>query len=188
MCQCEAVPDSDARALSERHLASELPQRWLHVQAVAAETARLCAALDLDGDAVVTAAWLHDLGYAPALFDSGFHPLDAARYLREHGWEEQVCCLVAHHSDAALQADRLGLGEQLRAEFRDIHGTARDVLWSADATTGPAGQRMSLGERVAEISERYGRDNLVTQCMTASRPALEAAIGRVATRLAGQNR
>jgi hypothetical protein len=188
VCQHEAVADNDARALAERHLARDLPQRWLHVQGVAAETTRLCAALDLDGAAVIAAAWLHDLGYAPALLDSGFHPLDAARYLREHGWQEQVCCLVAHHSDAALQADRLGLGEQLRAEFRDIDGTARDVLWSADATTGPAGQRMSLEERVAEISERYGPDNFVTQCMTATRPALQAAIARVATRLAARAR
>jgi hypothetical protein len=33
----------------------------------------------------VAAAWLHDIGYAPAIAESGtgFHPLDGARYLRD---------------------------------------------------------------------------------------------------------
>lgn len=180
MCQHEAMTNSDARALAEHYLAGVLPQRWQHVQAVAAEVLRLSQLMDLDGDAVVAAGWLHDLGYAPELLEIGFHPLDAARYLRANGWDERVCALVAHHTDAATQADRLALGTQLRVEFVNVEGLERDVLWTADATTGPAGQRFTLSERIVEIAARYGSDNFVTECMIASRPALQAAIDRIA--------
>jgi len=47
---------------------------------------------------LVAAAWLHDIGYAPRLRDSGFHPLDGARHLRAIGWPPAICNLVAHHS------------------------------------------------------------------------------------------
>ena len=36
-------------------------------------------------DDLVAAAWLHDIGYAPELVETGFHPLDGARYLRREG-------------------------------------------------------------------------------------------------------
>jgi hypothetical protein len=185
MCQHEAMGQQQARALAEQLLAADLPQRWAHVQAVAAEAVRLCSALDVDPSAVVPAAWLHDLGYAPDLYDTGFHPLDAARYLAAHGWDATVCGLVAHHTDAVTQADRLGLGDQLRAEHRDIAGLERDVLWTADATTGPTGERMTLVERVGEIRARYGPDNFVTLCMIASQPALAAAAARVTAAIDG---
>jgi putative nucleotidyltransferase with HDIG domain len=174
-----------ARALAESHLATALPQRWRHVQAVAAEAARLCAELRIVRNVVVCAAWLHDIGYAPTLVDTGFHPLDGARYLRAQGWADEICRLVAHHTDAARQADAHGLGDQLRAEFRELDGVALDVLWTADATTGPSGQRMTLDERITEIANRYGADHPVTEAMFASRQALEAAIVRTMSGAAG---
>lgn len=188
MCQHEAMLKQETRALAKRHLVPALMQRWEHVQAVASEARRLCAALDIDSGVVVAAAWLHDLGYAPPLLDSGFHPLDGARYLRRVGWGEEVCGLVAHHTDAARQADHLGLGDQLRGEFGDVEGVQRDALWMADATTGPSGERMSLAQRVAEICARYGPDSFVTSCMIASRPELEAAISRMQSRLLAAGR
>lgn len=38
-----------------------------------------------DRDLLVAAAWLHDIGYAPELRDTGFHPLDGARHLEALG-------------------------------------------------------------------------------------------------------
>jgi hypothetical protein len=40
-------------------------------------------------------AYLHDIGYAPDLAKTGFHPLDRARYLRdvEHA-DPRLCSLV----------------------------------------------------------------------------------------------
>lgn len=131
--------------------------------------------------AVMCAAWLHDIGYAPTVADTGYHPLDGARYLRALGWDDQVCRLVAHHTDAARQAEREGLSDELCAEFAPTDGIEQDILWSADATTGPSGERFTLDERINEIAARYGFDHRVTAGMIASRPVLEAAISRVAS-------
>lgn len=173
--------ETDARALAERLLASPLPQRWRHVRAVAAEAVRLCQDVRLNHRAVVCAAWLHDIGYAPAVADTGYHPLDGARYLRTRGWEDDVCRLVAHHTDAASQAEGVGLADQLRAEFPQTEDLEQAVLWTADVTTGPSGERFTLDERITEIADRYGSDHPVTARMIASRPVLEAAIRRVAS-------
>jgi putative nucleotidyltransferase with HDIG domain len=173
------VGEDEARALAERLLADVFPRRWRHVQAVAAEAGRLCDELGFDRRVVVSAAWLHDIGYAPELADSGFHALDGARFLRSHRWDDTICCLVAHHTDAAAQAVAQGYGDTIRREFDEVNGLPSDVLWTADATTGPTGQRLTLNERIAEIAERYGADHAVTRAMIASRPALSHAIARV---------
>ncbi|MEU4223899.1 hypothetical protein AB0F17_06375 [Nonomuraea sp. NPDC026600] len=45
---------------------------------------------------------LHDLGYAPDLVETGFHPLDGASYLRDAvKADDTLYRLVAHHSCAA---------------------------------------------------------------------------------------
>jgi putative nucleotidyltransferase with HDIG domain len=173
------VSEHAARALAERLLARELPQRWRHVAAVAAEANRLCAAADIDPHRAVCAAWLHDVGYAQDLAATGFHPLDGARYLRSAGWDDQICRLVAHHSDAASHAPSAELVVQLRSEFPEVTGLPPDVLWTADVTTGPDGQRFTLDERIAEIGERYGVQHSVTRQMLTCREALEATIDRV---------
>lgn len=170
--------EDEARETAEGMLATALPRRWRHVRAVAAEAARLTDALNADRRTVVSAAWLHDIGYAPAIVDTGYHPLDGARYLRENGWDDQVCRLVAHHTDAARQADGEGLGDQLRAEFPAVEGIARDIVWTADVTTGPNGERMTLDERLSETALRYGPGHPVTKRMAASRDFLERAIAR----------
>jgi len=47
-----------------------------------ADRAREAAPLfGADGELLVAAALLHDIGYAPDLVDTGFHPIDGARYL-----------------------------------------------------------------------------------------------------------
>lgn len=171
--------EDDARALAEQLLAATLPRRWKHVEAVAAEASRLCDELEVDRYAVVSAAWLHDIGYAPTVVNTGFHPLDGARHLRTHGWDDLICRLVAHHTDAAAQGDVQGLGVELRSEFPEVDGLERDVLWAADATTGPDGERLTLDERIREITSRYGEDHPVAQAMIASTDALRGAIARV---------
>jgi HD superfamily phosphodiesterase len=56
-------------------------------------------------DALVAAAWLHDIGYAPDMVDTGIHPLDGARYLRSVGIDGQIVSLVVYHSCAQIEAD-----------------------------------------------------------------------------------
>src|SRR4051812_45937654 len=94
-----------AAALSERLLAP-LGRRWRHVEGVARRAGSLSSLASAEErPAVVTAAWLHDVGYAPAIAVTGLHPLDGARYLRSEGWPELVVCLVAHHTGAEVEAE-----------------------------------------------------------------------------------
>jgi HD superfamily phosphodiesterase len=157
----------------------------MHVQAVAAEAERLARQLSIDPGRLESAAWLHDVGYAPPLHDTGFHPLDGARYLRAAGWLADVCALVAHHTCARVEAYERGLADQLTAEFTDHRDATRDALWTADATTGPGGEHLNLDQRVEEIEQRYGEDHLVARCMRVIRPELVAAIERTRARTNG---
>lgn len=94
-----------------------------------------------------------------------------------------MCGLVAHHSCAMLEAELRGLDRELRAEFEDEASMVSDALWWADLTTGPDGQLMTFEERTAEIEERYGPDDLVTEFIRAARPRLLAAVERTEERL-----
>ncbi|SCG11123.1 HD domain-containing protein [Streptomyces sp. MnatMP-M27] len=56
-----------------------------------------------NAEVLESAAVLHDIGYAPPLVNTGFHPLDGARYLRDtHAADERIVRLVANHTYALL--------------------------------------------------------------------------------------
>jgi HD domain len=173
-----------AKAQAER-LIAPLGDRWLHVQAVAEEARRVAAVLPAeDADLLVAAAFLHDVGYAPSLDRLGFHPVDGARFLRTQG-QERLARLVAHHSGARFEAEERGLVEELAA-FPVEDGPVMDALTFADMTTGPAGQPMTLDERIGEIQRRYSPDDPVHRAILRARPLLQAAVQRVGTRLDGR--
>lgn len=69
----------------------------------------------LDADLPVSAAWLHDIGYAPEFQDAGSHPVDGARHLRRLGVDERVVFFVAHRSFASMEADVSG--QAVSSEF-----------------------------------------------------------------------
>jgi hypothetical protein len=164
-------------------LAAELPQRWTHVQGVADRARLVITLVEDDGDLLVCAALLHDIGYASSLAKTGFHPLDGARYLAGVGASDRLVNLVAHHSCSASEAELRGLSAEL-AEFDDEGPTpARDALWWADMTTTPTGRRTTLAERVAEIQERYGPDDVVSRFIRLAVPELQAAVDRTEERL-----
>jgi predicted hydrolase (HD superfamily) len=50
----------------------------------AANAQSLGGILGRDVEQLRAAAMLHDIGYTPSLATTGFHPLDGARYLRDH--------------------------------------------------------------------------------------------------------
>jgi HD superfamily phosphodiesterase len=54
-----------ARDVARSLLGEVLPRRWAHVQGVAGKAELVAASLELSGEALVAAAWLHDVGYAP---------------------------------------------------------------------------------------------------------------------------
>ena len=171
-----------AAGLAGEKLAGVLPRRWAHVQGVG-RRARAAAPLFSvgDGELLIAAALLHDVGYAPELVDAGFHPLDGARYLRRVGSPGQLVNLVAHHSCARLEAELRGLSAEL-AEFKDERTALRDALWWADMTITPDGEETTVAERVAEIQRRYGPDDLVSFFVRRAWDDLSAAVERTERR------
>ncbi len=166
-------------------LLEPLGNRWAHVQAVAEQAGRVAPVLPADErETLIAAAWLHDIGYAPALATTGLHPLDGARHLEALGVDRRLCCLVAHHSGATFEAEERGYVAELAA-FEQENGPVMDALSYADMTTGPAGQRLTFEARIAEILERYPPDHPVHRAISRSRPALAAAVERTARQLAG---
>jgi hypothetical protein len=172
-----------SRDVARGLLAEALPRRWAHVQGVAEKAERVAASLALSDGALVAAAWLHDIGYAPEVAGTGFHPLDGARYLAGLGIDERVVNLVGRHSYAILEAEFRGFGCWLAA-FPDEGGVSRDALWYCDLTTSPDGEPVSAGERMAEIKQRYGPDDIVTRFITEGSSELLAAVDRTERRLA----
>ena len=154
-----------------------LGDRWLHVRGVADQARLVAPALPAeDRHCLLAAAYLHDIGRAPELVDTGFHPIDGGRWVRRQGFE-RLACLVAHHSAARFEAELMGLGPLLD-EFEPEESATADALAYCDATTGPAGAVVSPVARWAEIADRYGDDDLVTRALVEARPSLEQAVAR----------
>ncbi|MGH3965771.1 MAG: HD domain-containing protein [Pseudonocardiaceae bacterium] len=175
-----------AREIARRVLADALPDRWAHTQGVAAQARAVGPVLGWDTDLIEAAAWLHDIGYAPALAVTGFHPLDGARYLRDRtDAAPAVCALVAHHSGAVAEAGERGLSGPLLAEF-PLHGHSGEQVIAVtycDFTTGPGGERLSPEGRIAEILSRYEPDSAVHRAVQASAPHLLDQCREVTTAL-----
>jgi putative nucleotidyltransferase with HDIG domain len=174
-----------AEQMARRHLQMALPQRWLHVEGVARKAAELANQLfaGAEADVLKAAAWLHDIGYAPDIRDTGFHPLDGAVWLRKLGFEDRVCALVAHHTCADIEAEQRGFADSLKAFPRETSLVA-DALLYADMTSGPDGQDFSVGARLDEIVSRYGESHGVARFVRRARPVILEAAERVERRLA----
>ncbi|GIH14378.1 metal-dependent phosphohydrolase, HD subdomain protein [Rugosimonospora africana] len=172
-----------AQALAEELLGG-CGDRWRHTIGVAHRAEELSATVEPgERDALVVAAWLHDIGYSPAALDTGFHPLDGARYLDRHGWPRRIVALVAHHSGAEPVAAVRGLGEQLNS-YPDERSLVTDALAYADQTVGPQGQRLPIRQRLAEALARHGAGSPQARAHAVREPRLLAIAERVERRLA----
>ena len=172
-------------AWAEKHAAAHLADlgaRWQHVRGVARQAQRIIQALaPEDRPYLVAAAWLHDVGYAPDLVATAFHPIDGARHVHSLG-QERLARLVAYHSSARWEAEALGLSDELAAFPREDSATS-DALTYCDMTTSPTGQRVTLADRLAEITERYGAEHLVVQCLQRAHDHLAGIVQRTEERL-----
>ena len=139
-----------------------------------AEIAAAGIAPALRGDLTV-AAVLHDIGYGHV--ETGFHPLDGARFLARQGFSLVVCNLVVHHSASTYEAEESGFDLPVYADFA-VHqdlSEAHAVLWWADMTTWPQGQEVTVEDRLDEICSRYGPGDVITRSIGRARPVLLAA-------------
>jgi hypothetical protein len=173
-----------AAEVARKLLGVPLPRRWAHVQGVAAQARSLAPILGDDAELLEAAAWLHDIGYSPDLADTGFHPLDGARYLRDVEHADPVLCrLVANHSCAIIEAEERGLANALSSEFPAPAPMLNDALAYCDMTTTPTGNVVSVQDRLSEIVERYGPHDVVTRFIRKAEPQLVSSVIRTDQRL-----
>lgn len=169
-----------AEELARKHLAP-LPRRLAHVEGVARQAARAAAVVD-DPGMLIAAAWLHDIGYAPDIQETGFHPVDGAEFLRSRGVDKRLCGLVANHSCACVEARNRGV----RIEWPDEESALRDALWWADMTTTPTGGVTEVRARIAEVQARYGPEHVVARSVGEAAPYLLGAAERTESRISAQ--
>ena len=145
----------------------------------------LAPALGSDADLLEAAAWLHDIGYAPGLVATGFHPLDGARYLRDTQYADAMLCrLIAHHSCAIIEAAERGLADVLALEFEPAPDALASALTYCDMTTSPDGEPVPVESRLAEIRDRYGPGHLVSRSIQRATPTILRAVEQTQDRAA----
>jgi hypothetical protein len=168
-------------------LLANMGDRLAHSAMVAEQAARARHLADEPWRAVlVDAGWLHDVGYSPAVVDTGFHPLDDARWLRREGWPDELCRLVAWHTRALTEARLRGLGEALVEEFEPPPDLPLAVLTWADLTSSTHGTRCTVSARLDEILRRYPPESVVHRAIVEATPELLSAVSEVETALAGE--
>ena len=159
------------------------PDRLAHSQAAARRAELLALAVDRESaPLLVAAAWLHDIGYAPGLRDTGYHPIDGARYLQSLGWPPAICNLVAHHSGARFVATVLQLDRQLDP-YPFSQDAISDALTVADQTTGPRGEAMTVEQRMSDMLRRHGPNSPNALANPLRERYIRSAATRVAERL-----
>lgn len=166
-------------------LLKPLGRRWAHVRSVAARAHELSSVLFPAPDArelFVAAAYLHDIGYAPAIAATGFHPLDGARFVRDAGWPE-AAAVVAQHTGARNEA--LLRGINLIEEFPFEDSLLYRAVSYCDLTTGPDGVRTTVDDRVSEIRERYGETHVVSRAILMGVPEFKAVESEIEELVSG---
>ena len=175
---------SDARVLAIR-LLDGLGTRLSHSAAVAAQVDRVVALVDPGWRSCLEdAAWLHDIGYGSAVVVTEFHPLDGARWLREHDWPLETCRLVAWHTEPLEEARLRNLDAELVAEFDLPDRLAAAALTWADLTSSPRGERWDSEQRLADILMRYPSGSPVHEATRASLPVLHRRVRTIEDLLA----
>jgi putative nucleotidyltransferase with HDIG domain len=166
----------DAHLLAFTLLAEALPRRWAHTVGVAVTAEALARVLapPASVDDIVAAAWLHDIGYAPDLVDTGFHPIDGARHAQEQEFPPQVVNLIAHHTGAVFEAHERSLREELARYRFPVDVVEPAILSCADLRTGPDGKPVDPADRIAEVLQRYPAEHPVHRAIAKSAPLLVA--------------
>jgi hypothetical protein len=166
-------------ALPESH-----HRRWVHSVGVAARAADLSGLFGPHNlDVLISAAILHDVGYADGIATTGFPSLDGARWLASRGADQEVTQLVAHHWCATIEAEMRGLAEELALFPVHPNPDLADALIFCDLTTSWSGRVTGIDERLAEFEQRYGPEDLTTRIVRRGEPDLRAAAARVLERL-----
>jgi hypothetical protein len=152
-------------------LLEPLGNRWLHVQGVV-ERAYSIRRLFNDSEQayLIASAYLHDIGYAPSLKRTGFHPIDGAYYLELEG-QDRLASLVAYHSESQFEASIRNLLPEL-VFFEREHSLLANALTYCDMTTNSIGQLVSIDDRLNDIFKRYDNEHVVSIAIHKAMPFL----------------
>jgi putative nucleotidyltransferase with HDIG domain len=170
-----------------RFLLRDQPRRLAHSEEAGRRAMAVAARIPgrIDGELVVAAALLHDVGYSPDVKRTGFHPLDGALFLARTDWPDALVRLVAHHSHATLIAPYHGAGAHL-AVIPPLHGLETDVVTYADVTAGRRGTGSTVQDRIAEMRSRQERSKVPAEVREARYALLADTVRRVEAVLAGE--
>ncbi|HKY49102.1 MAG TPA: HD domain-containing protein [Acidimicrobiia bacterium] len=175
--RCSEWAEREAERLLE-----PLGRRWLHSRAVAERAESVSGVVEPDErDLLVAAAYLHDVGYAPALSCSGFHPVDGGNWVAGQGFD-RLASLVAYHSGSKHEASLRGLTAELAA-FVEERTIVAAALAYCDLTVGPGGEAMTPEQRLADVEERHGIDGPVAAGLRLAWPELLGAVALIEERL-----
>jgi hypothetical protein len=119
------------------------------------------------------------------LAQTGFTPLDGTRYPRRADLDRQVVSLVAYHSCARIEADVRGLGPRMLGYSPPAGMFLTDTLLYCDMTTGPDGDYVRRGDRLAEIPPTIRPRLEVSRFVELATSKILAAAGRVEIMLQG---
>lgn len=153
-------------------LLAPLGNRWLHVQGVVERAYSIEKLFNESEQAyLIASAYLHDIGYAPSLKVTGFHPIDGAYYLKLEG-RDRLASLVAYHSESQFEASIRNLSPELEF-FQREHSFLANALTYCDMTTNSIGQQVSIKERLDDIFERYDNEHIVSIAIHKAMPFLK---------------
>lgn len=149
--------------------------RLAHIQQVI-RTAQAIEARRSFAGRLIAAATYHDIGYAPSLATTGFHPVDGAETARKDGFDGEIVDAVLHHSGAR------GLASRSRPDLMHMYGpdcrmteTALSrALTFCDNRSGPRGESLSLAARIADIRVRHAGNAAILDTTEAYLPVFEA--------------
>ena len=175
---CTMKIDTNMIAWAAKHasaLLSPLGDGWLHTRGVVERAQEVGKAFDEEHSSLlIAAAYVHDIGYAPSIEVTGFHPLDGAYYLISHN-QTRLASLVAYHSEAQFEAQLRGLATELNNIPRE-HSALADALTYCDMITGPTGLHISFEERLEDIFKRYNESHMVNRAIHQAIPSLTRAV------------
>ena len=176
-----------AETVARSLLEEPLPHRWAHSQGVAAQARTLAPILGRHADAVTAAAWLHDIGYAPACTTPASTRSTAPGICATFSTPTRCCAGWWPTIPApVIEAAERGLAADLFREFRPAAawlGRRADLLRHDHRPSGPAHDRSSsVWLRSATDT---GQITWSPGPWPGQPPELAAAVARVARKLAG---
>lgn len=159
-----------------RAVFADQPKRLAHVLGVVDRAEELKRWYPGEAGTLVTAAMVHDIGYATAVVRTGFHPLDGATWAAEAGYADAVVGSIFFHTGAPHEAEVYGgeVAEVYAAAPGPTPETAVLTAWVTycDLCTAPDGSRVTPEARIAEILDRFPASHPAHRAVTASRPSL----------------